>query len=89
MKKYSFIILGLFLFTTIGCKKEEFRPHSNDESNAFHLMMDSTEDYAEDGTYEGNSYGDGPIFGKTTTDTIVGVTDPNRDDDDIKKIKRK
>lgn len=88
MKKYSFIILGLFLVTTIGCKKEDIRPNSNQFLNDTYIAP--FENDTEDGTYDGNAYGGGGFtFDKPSNDTIIDITDPDRDDDDIKKIKRK
>lgn len=83
MKKRVFILASIFLLGAYSCQKEEINPRADvygfedDFNNPDSNLLKS-------GSNNSFSKG-GPIFG----DTSNPITDPNRDEDDNKKIKAK
>jgi hypothetical protein len=86
MKKIIFVFFGLILFTTTSCNKEEIRP------NAYNNGSDdrTSKDFNDQGDQSncGNKYG-GIMTSIIISDSTFVITDPNRDEDDERKVKRK
>jgi len=78
MKRYIFILTGLALLTVTSCNKEEIRPNS-DNDNA----KDQRSDYNE------KSNSSDFLTADIKLDTLINITDPNRDEDDERKRKTK
>ncbi|HLV43061.1 MAG TPA: hypothetical protein VKY37_12335 [Brumimicrobium sp.] len=84
MKNFTFIIIGLFLFTIASCKKEDIKPNNTEQ--------EYTDDIQRTNVNPRNK----PIINnsiRTATseketknpDTTITITDPNRDEDDQRK----
>lgn len=78
MKRYIFILTGLVLLTVTSCNKEEIRPNS-DNDNA----KDQRSDYNE------KSNSSNFLTADYKLDSLINITDPNRDEDDERKRKTK
>jgi len=77
MKKIMFIVLGALLIATYSCQKEDITPKTH-----------NLDDYSNipENSYTPNRGATSDTFDDGTTNPI---TDPNRDEDDNKKIKAK
>lgn len=93
MKKLIFIFSSLLLLTISSCKKEEIRPNTTDGQieNQMDTRINQRMDNKRD---QPDSFNDS-MFSKNKTwygevnDSIYTITDPNRDEDDERKNKRK
>lgn len=84
MKKITIALSGFLLLSLGSCEKEEIKPnqHQNDVERS--IIIDNSGDEKANNNNNKSSFSD-----KKTSDTIIRITDPNRDEDDERKIKRK
>lgn len=88
MKKLIYISFGLVLLTAISCRKEVIRPNNIIENQ---IENNNTGDKNIDDNGSENEKSNPNGFSNNSSvnpnDSIHVITDPNRDDDDIKKPK--
>lgn len=91
MKKLIYVVFGVLLFTALSCEKEVFYPNDSTESTLNKApQRDKTFDdidYSKSGGSNSNDLTNGTTV--TEKDTTHVITDPNRDEDDIRKSKPK
>ena len=88
MKKLIFILSGIFLLTITSCEKEEIRPNTGDNQLENELFINLGDKRDRPDISKSNS----PNIGDkddAVSDSTFTITDPNRDEDDDRKIKRK
>lgn len=81
MKKTIFALSGLLLLTVASCQKEEIEPNQQDDFERNIITDDS-------GDEKSNNFR-GFFIGDKVSDSTYTITDPNRDEDEERKIKRK
>ncbi|PWH85449.1 hypothetical protein [Brumimicrobium oceani] len=82
MKKLSFILSGIVLLTIGSCQKEEIKPKQYDDSYQRNVIIEDC------GNNKSN--GNDVILGKgIIADTLINITDPNGDEDDERRVKKK
>ncbi len=80
MKNLIFAITGLLLFSVGSCQKEEFKPNNQQDDIERNIIIDD---------FGGNkSNGNGDQF-SSVRDSLRNITDPNRDEDEERRAKRK
>nr|WP_299207208.1 hypothetical protein [uncultured Brumimicrobium sp.] len=87
MKKYIYIFIGFTLFTISSCKKEEIRPNMNNNQLSEDFQL--TKGFGDDNDYTNKSNTRGSFGDGVRSDSTFTITDPNRDEDDDRKIKKK
>lgn len=90
MKKLIYFIFGLVLITAISCKKEIIQPNNVIDNQIDNNNKRDSDQGTDESTNPKNSNPIEFYNSKTTfepNDSINVITDPNRDDDDIKKPK--
>ena len=91
MKNLIFVIFGILLITAIGCKKEIIHPNSTTENqNDITNPRDKNfgnNDSSSDATEKSNPSSATHLPTVNLEDSLHVITDPNRDEDDIKKDK--
>jgi hypothetical protein len=82
MKKIIFAISGLLLLSFGSCQKEEIKPNHNHEEAERNIINDDFGCNKSSGNYD--------LTGTDiASDTLGNITDPNRDEDDERRVKRK
>lgn len=83
-----YIIFGVILFTAISCEKEVICPNNtvvNQEDNSNSRNKDFGNN---DENEKSNNSPSTTVTSTNPTDSVQVITDPNRDEDDIKKDKQ-
>jgi len=88
MKNIVFILSGFILLTVTSCNKEKICPNSidNEYENQTSRSIDDS-DYNNKSNSPNNSGYGGLLDSKL--DSLFNITDPNRDEDDERRAKRK
>lgn len=82
MKKILFVLSALLLLSIGSCQKEEIKPNQNHEEVERNIIIDNF------GNTKSN--GNGGVYGTdAASDTLGNITDPNGDEDDERRVKRK
>ncbi|PKR79857.1 hypothetical protein CW751_12950 [Brumimicrobium salinarum] len=68
MKKLSILLLGFSFLITLSCKKEIIQPKSSDTDGSGFYNESRTDNRFQDSN--------------ARRDSIINITDPNRDEDD-------
>lgn len=91
MKKLIYIVFGVLLFTAISCEKEVIQPNNTIENQSNNTINRDKDFGANNNSEDEKSNPVVPPYTTTSTtsfqDSSNVITDPNRDEDDIKKDK--
>jgi len=82
MKKIIFALSGLLVLSFGSCQKEEIKPCQNHEEIERNIIIDDFGCNKSSGNY-------GLTGADAESDTLGNITDPNRDEDDERRVKRK
>lgn len=88
MKKLIYIVFGVLLFTALSCKKEVIQPNTSSENKAdteYQREHNFNQNSNDNNNKTNQSGTTNNVNGTTQTDTTHVITDPNRDEDDIRK----
>lgn len=86
MKKISIILFSLVFTAFLSCEKEDIRPIQDQEHTPVLLPIAPSSNDDFNTPDQNGMAGRGPILTSTPSDTTT-ISDPNRDEDDNKKIK--
>lgn len=82
MKKIIFVLSGLLLLSFSSCQKADIEPCQDREEIIRNIIIDDF------GNGEKGDKGN-VLRIELESDTLIGITDPNRDEDDERRVKRK
>lgn len=79
-----FVLSGVLLLTIGSCQKEEVKPNQFDETYQRSIIIDDCGNNKSNGNTTDNTLGKG-----SKLDSLVNITDPNGDEDDERRAKKK
>lgn len=82
MKKLIFVLSGILLLSLGSCNKDEIKPNQHQD---FEIRDFNSNNSGDQKCNSGNNFGGPDNF----SDTTEVITDPNRDEDEERKVKRK